>query len=150
MPALTSRAAARKRIQETFARALCQVIPPDEQTPLRGRTFLDFEEQVQEAGRAVMTALLEERAALSAVARQDSPGRCPHCGSERVYLEREATEKEILSPVGPLRLRLQQCRCRACNGSFSPSGQGLAAVRRDPPDPAGPEAGLPRGGQPAV
>lgn len=150
MSALTSRVAARQRVQEIFVQALSQVIPPDEQTPLRGRTFLDFEEQVEAAGRIVLTALLEERAALDTAAWRDSPGRCPHCGAERVYLEREATLKKILSPVGPLRLRLQQCRCRACDGSFSPSGQGLAAARRGSADVAGPEADLPRDGQPAV
>jgi hypothetical protein len=121
MPALTQRRQARARIEEAYQTALAEVIPSDEATPLRGKTFIDFEDQVYAAGRKVMTVAMEERAKLDAAAWQEKPGCCPHCGSDRVYLEKEQTLREFLSPVGPLQVRLQNCRCRACDGSFSPS-----------------------------
>ena len=129
MPAAQTRTEARHRILDVTCRALDRVIPPDEGVALRGKTFADFEDQVEEVGRALMTTLLEERAALDAAAWQERPGSCPHCDSERVYLEKQVTIKEVLSPAGPLNVRLQHCRCRACNGSFSPSGQRLAITR---------------------
>ncbi len=75
--------------------------------------------------RAVMPTVLEERAALEGNALAESGGRCPHCGSGRVYLERRETSPEVLSPDGPVVVPLlprQHCRCRACGGSFSPPG----------------------------
>lgn len=136
MPATQTRSAARQRILDVTSRALDKVIPPDEGMALRGKTFSDFEDQVEEVGRALMTTLLEERAALDATAWLERPGRCPRCDSDRVYLEKQVTVKEVLSPAGPLQVRLQHCRCRACNGSFSPSGQGLATAHRGSADSA--------------
>lgn len=150
MPATSNRPEARRRIFEITRRALDKVVPPDEQLPLRGSTFIEFEDQVEEAGRAIMTALLEERTALDAAAWQEKPGRCPYCTSERVYLETEVTVKEVLSPVGPLRVRLQHCRCRACNGSFSPSGERLAVGRRCTSDSTCVAASVPRSESPAL
>ena len=116
----------RNRILNVAQRVLDNVIPPDGKSTLKGRTFSDFEDQVEEAGRIFMTTMLEERAALDASAWLEHPGLCPHCESDRVYMEKEITIKEIISCVGPLRVRLQHCRCRACDGSFSPSGERLA------------------------
>jgi hypothetical protein len=98
------------------------MIPPDESVPLRGGTFLDFENQVEEVGRAVLPTLLEERAALEGNAVVDHPGCCPHCGSGRVYLRKETRQGEIRSPHGMVVVQKQEARCRACGGSFSPSG----------------------------
>ena len=105
-----------------FMESLDRVIPADESVPLRGSTFRDWEEQVGEVRRAVMPTLLEERAALEENALAESGGRCPHCGSDRVYLEHRESSPEVLSPDGPVVFPRQHCRCRACGGSFSPPG----------------------------
>jgi DNA-directed RNA polymerase subunit RPC12/RpoP len=88
---------------------------------MKGRTFRDFELQGVRLKQALVPALLEELAALDASAEVQAAGRCPHCGSERTYLEREVVKKEVHSPDGPAVLERQQARCRACGGSFSPS-----------------------------
>jgi len=121
MSARAGRGEARQRVMETAERVLGEVIPKDEGVGLRGRTFNDFEDQVYAAGRAFTLAMLQERLALDVAAWQESGGVCPHCGSDRVRLEKEVSRREVLSPYGPLTLELQQCRCRACGGSFSPS-----------------------------
>jgi hypothetical protein len=122
MPALTTRQEARGRAMEVFSAALDRIIPEDESAPLKGATFLDFENQVEALGQAVLPVLMEERAALESNAAVEVAGRCPHCGSDRVYLRTTTTQPEIRSPHGPVVLREQHARCRACNGSFSPSG----------------------------
>jgi DNA-directed RNA polymerase subunit RPC12/RpoP len=71
---------------------------------------------------AVIPALLEERAGVDGQAEAEVAGSCPHCGSDRTSLERERTKKEIRSPDGMVVVERQQARCRACGGSFSPSG----------------------------
>jgi len=120
MPARTTRQQARERILKTMTEALDRMIPPDEAAPLRGSTFRDWEDQAAEVRRAVLPTLLEERAALEENARVEGGGRCPHCGSDRVYLEKQETAPEVTSPDGPVALARQHCRCRACGGSFSP------------------------------
>jgi len=124
MPARTTRQQARERAVKAFVASLDKVIPPDEAVPLRGRTFRDWEGQVEELIRQTAPTLLEERAALEDTARVDKgqAGRCPHCSSDRVYLEAQETKPEVLSPHGPVLLPTQHCRCRACGGSFSPPG----------------------------
>ena len=122
MSGIAIRSESRRRIAAVVDRAVGEVIPADEAVGLRGRTFCDFEDQVYAAGRAMMTAMLQERLALDSSAWQESGGHCPPCGSERVYLEKGKTRREVLSPVGPLTIEVQRCRCRACGGSFSPSG----------------------------
>jgi transposase-like protein len=93
---------------------------------LRGRTFLDWEKQADTMRKAVMPTLLQERAALDNAAQVDvaTVGKCPRCGSDRIYLDHGGQElqKEVISPHGPLVISKQQCRCRACGRSFSPSG----------------------------
>jgi hypothetical protein len=122
MSARTSRRDARERVLKTFSAALDRMIPPDDSVPLRGGTFLDFENQVEEVARAVLPTLLEERAALDANAMVEHPGCCPHCGSARVYLRKTTRRGEIRSPHGMMVVDKQGARCRACGRSFSPSG----------------------------
>jgi DNA-directed RNA polymerase subunit RPC12/RpoP len=101
---------------------LDRVIPLDDAVPLKGATFADFEDQVEGLARGVLPVMLEERAALEASATVTTAGRCPHCGSMRVYLKHQASQSEVLSPHGPVVLYKQHARCRECGESFSPSG----------------------------
>jgi len=105
-----------------FDGALDQLIPRDESVPLKGTRFTDFEDQVEALGREVLPVALEERAALEDSAEVTHPGCCPRCGSARVYLRKEVTQPELLSPHGVVVLRKQHARCRSCGGTFSPSG----------------------------
>jgi ribosomal protein S27AE len=126
MAARTTRREARERIIKSFMDSLDRIIPPDEQVPLRGRTFLDWERQADAMRKAVLPTLLQERAALddSAAVEARAVGKCPRCGSGRVYLDHDGREvqKEVISPHGPVVIAKQQCRCRNCGRSFSPSG----------------------------
>jgi hypothetical protein len=122
MPARTTRQEARARILAAFADQLDRIIPEDENVPLKGATFADFEDQVDSLARTALPVALEERAALEPNAEVESPGRCPHCGSEGVYLEKQVTQPEALSLHGLVVLTKQHARCRSCGGSFSPSG----------------------------
>lgn len=133
MAARTTRREARERVIKTFMASLDQVIPEDESVPLRGSTFIDWEDQADGLRRAVVPTLLQERAALDDGAevrpgKSGEPGgagRCPHCGSDRVYLdgrEGRSGQRDVISPHGPVVLHKQHCRCRACGGSFSPPG----------------------------
>ena len=112
MPARSTRQESRDRILKAFHAQWDRLIPADEQVPLNGALFVDFEEQAE--------ALI--RAASESNARVEAGGRCPHCGSERVYLEKRTTQGEVLSAHGPVVLPQQHARCRACDRSFSPSG----------------------------
>jgi hypothetical protein len=122
MPARSTRQEARDRILKAFQAQLDRVMPADEQVPLKGSVFVDFEEQAEALIRASSPVFLEERAALEPNARVEVGGRCPHCGSDRVYLEKRTTQTEALSAHGPVVLLKQRARCRACDRSFSPSG----------------------------
>jgi hypothetical protein len=141
MAARTTRQAARERVRAVFGAALDRLIPPDEAVPLKGALFVDFEDQVEALVRAVAPTALEERAALAENAQVGTAGRCPHCGSERVYLEKGQTQPELRSPHGPVVVPRQQARCRACGGSFSPAGAGLGVAERGAADGAGGGAG---------
>jgi DNA-directed RNA polymerase subunit RPC12/RpoP len=122
MSALTTRQESRARAMAAFAAALDRMLPGDESTPLKGATFADFEDQVEELIHSTIPVVLEERAALEVSAQVESPGRCPHCGSQRVYMEKRVTQAEIRSGYGPVVIREQHARCRACDRTFSPSG----------------------------
>jgi DNA-directed RNA polymerase subunit RPC12/RpoP len=122
MSARSTREESRARILARFSAELDRLIPADEGVPLKGSRFSDFEDQVEVLARAALPAILEERAKLEANARVEQPGRCPHCGSLRVYLEKQETSAPMLSLHGALAVHRQQARCRACGGSFSPSG----------------------------
>ena len=122
MPALTTRQAARERVRQIMESALERMIPADGSKPLKGAVFAEFENQAYEVGNEVLTALMEERAKLEGNAKATEAGRCPYCGSGRTYLEKGAVQQELRSPNGPVVIQKQGARCRACNGSFFPSG----------------------------
>jgi hypothetical protein len=122
MAAIRTREQARERVSQIVGKWLDQWIPLDASKPLKGRTFRDFEMQGVNLKAALIPALLEELAGLSDAAQAESAGRCPRCSSDRTYLEKEVVKKEARSPDGPAVLERQQARCRACDGSFSPSG----------------------------
>ena len=124
MAALTDRKVARQQILAAVEKALDQVIPLDENRPLRGRTFMEWEQQADAFDRAVTTTLLEQRALLedSAEVEAGELGRCPHCQSKRLYLQRQSTPREMQTPHGLVVLGHQSVRCRTCGRSFSPSG----------------------------
>lgn len=126
MAARTTRREARERIIKCFMDSLDRIIPPEESAPLRGQTFLDWERQADALRKTVVPTLLQERAALDTGAEvvAGSCGQCPRCGSDRVYLDHDGrvVQQEMISPHGPVVLAKQQCRCRACGRSFSPSG----------------------------
>lgn len=128
MPARVTRQEARQRIIDSFMVSLDKVIPPDANIPLKGRTFADWERQATQMKRAVIPTLLEERAALEEDAVVEAGGICPYCGSARIYLEKQATRGEIHSPDGPVVIEKQHCRCRCCDGSFSPSASQLVVA----------------------
>ena len=120
MPARTTRKEARDRLLKTMLDALDRIIPEDESKPLKGTTFGSWEDQTDAFKRAVIPTILEERAALEANARVEQAGHCPLCGSGSVYLGKQATRPEVISPDGPVVVEKQHCRCRTCGGSFSP------------------------------
>jgi predicted Zn-ribbon and HTH transcriptional regulator len=122
MSARTTREEARARILAAFAVQLDRVIPADETVALKGATFADFEDQVETLAQAALPVALEERSALADSAQVARAGRCPHCGSEGVYLEKDQTQPEVQSRHGRVVLHKQHARCRSCGGSFSPSG----------------------------
>jgi hypothetical protein len=108
---------------KTVLAAMDRIIPEDESKPLKGSTFGDWEDQTDEFKRAVIPTILEERAALQSNARVEpgQAGCCPFCGSDSVYLEKQTTRPEVMTPDGPASIEKQHCRCRKCDGSFSPS-----------------------------
>jgi len=124
MAALTTRQAARERIRAALEKKLDEIIPADESIPLRGRTFAEWEDQADDFDRMVTSTLLEERAALeeSAVVERESLGRCPHCGSPRLYLRNETHNESRQTAHGEVVLTHQRMRCRSCDRTFSPSG----------------------------
>jgi hypothetical protein len=122
MPARSTRQEARARILAAFEGQLDRMIPADESVPLKGAIFADFEDQAEEMARATLPVVLEERAALESNAEVTTGGRCPHCGSDRVYLEKRVSQSEVRSAHGPVVLSKQHARCWACGVSFSPSG----------------------------
>jgi hypothetical protein len=150
MPSRTNREQARQRLDAIYQSLRDKLIPADESVPLEGGKFIDWEDQADELEKQLCAAFLEERAALAAAAQVDCGGRCPHCGSDRVYLIRQASKVEVLSPHGPVVLYKQRCRCRACNRSFSPSGAGLVDADRGGADAASGGAGGPGVGDAGV
>lgn len=121
MPARTTRKDAREQLIKTFMASLERIIPDDPAKPLKGSTFREWEEQVAELRRALLPTVLEQRAALEDNACVDRGGHCPHCGSDSIYLEKQTTQPEVITPDGAAVIQKQHCRCRACGGSFSPS-----------------------------
>jgi hypothetical protein len=133
MAALTNRKEARERVLKAFAAKLDELLPADESVPLDGQTFREWEEQADGFDRTVTATLLEELAALQASARVQEAGRCPFCGSERVYLDkRVARQAELQTTHGVVVVPRQSCRCRSCDRTFSPSGPGLGPASGGP------------------
>ena len=130
MPALTTREEARARLLKMFEASLERVIPADPAKPLRGEIFADFERQTYDATNDVVAAVMEERAKLDPRARVTEAGACPHCGSSRTYLEKQQSQQDIRSPSGVFSIMRQHARCRACEGSFSPTEQSVGAAGR--------------------
>lgn len=122
MAAKRTRGQARERLRKLFEAELDRMIPPDAAQPMKGKVFRDFEMQLVKFKQTLAPAALEELAALDEAAEVNEAGRCPHCGSDRTCLEKQVSVKEARSPDGPVVLEKQQARCRACGGSFSPSG----------------------------
>jgi hypothetical protein len=150
MAALTTRKDARERLLKLFKDSLDRIIPPEDAAPLKGQTFRDFEDQVEAVRKAVLPAILEERAALEPTATVDDAGHCPHCRSDRVYLERQSRKAEVTGPHGPVVVELQRARCRCCGRSFSPSAAVAGVAGGGPADPAGGRACGEGGGGPAL
>ncbi len=122
MAARTTRREARARILAAFTAQLDRMIPEDESVLLKGATFADFEDQAEALAQTALPVVLEERAALEPNAQVENAGRCPHCGSEGAYLEKDVTQPEVRSLHGAVVVTKQHARCRSCGGSFSPSG----------------------------
>jgi hypothetical protein len=122
MAARTTRQAAREAAIKAFMGSLDRIIPPDESKPLRGGKFIDWENQIEDMAQAVLPTVLEQRALLEDNAAVPKAGHCPHCGSDRVYLEKQTTRNELIGPHGPVVVEKQHARCHCCGGSFSPSG----------------------------
>lgn len=146
----TNRQQARQRLDAIYQSLRDKLIPADESVPLQGGVFLDWENQADQIEKELCTAFMEERAALQAESKVNSGGRCPHCGSGRVYLIKEESQVEVLSTHGPVVMHKQRCRCRACNRIFSPAGERLADADRSGVDAQGGGAGESRGGDPGV
>jgi hypothetical protein len=147
MGSLTDRRSARQRVIDVFFAQLDQLIPGDESIELKGRKFIDWENQADELDRSVTGAFLEERAALDGRADVDASncGLCPSCGSARIYLLKRATSTERQTAHGMVVLREQKCRCRACGRHFSPSAGSMGTARPLPVVGQGGPKGRPRG-----
>jgi hypothetical protein len=146
MPSRTNREQARQRLDAIYQTLRDKLIPADESLPLQGGKFIDWEDQADRIEKELCTAFLEERVALEAAAQVEGGGRCPHCGSDRVYLMKEESKLEVRSTHGPVVMHKQRCRCRACDRTFSPSGARLADAQRSGTDAQGGGAGKPGGG----
>jgi len=122
MSARISRQEARDAAKKSFEASLDRMIPADESKPLKGAKFIDWENQVEQMAQAVLPTVLEQRALLEEGAQVEQAGHCPHCGSDRTYVEKQTTRPELISPHGPVMIEKQHARCHCCGGSFSPSG----------------------------
>lgn len=123
MAATTDRQAARERLLALAKAEVDRLIPLDESVPLKGQYFADFEDQADELERSLCPAFLKERVALSNAATHTTAGRCPHCHSDRVYLDPgHVSGVDMITPHGSVGVTKQKARCRACNRTFSPSG----------------------------
>lgn len=125
MSALTTRQAARERLLGHLQAEVDRRIPADESIPIKGSTFLDFENMAEKASNDFYTVLLEEYVALCEQAEcVPTMGRCPYCSSPRVRQVEPSKPKEVRTPRGVVVLSEQTFRCRDCSRSFSPSASG--------------------------
>jgi hypothetical protein len=75
MASLTDRQKARERLRAAFEAELNKLIPADAALPLRGGTFIEWEDQADELEQALCATFLGERAALECSAQADCGGR---------------------------------------------------------------------------
>ena len=143
MSTLTDRQKARERLGQVFQSILDKMVPADESVPLPGKRFIEWEDLADEVDRTLVPVFLEERAALEASAQADCGGTCPQCSSDHVYLIKQVSKVEVMTPHGPVVLYKQRCRCRQCGRSFSPSGAGLGPADRGGAVAQGGEPGRP-------
>jgi hypothetical protein len=122
MTARMHREQARQRLDDIYASLRDRLIPVDESVPLQGAIFREWEDQAELIERELCTAFLEERTGLEALSQGSDRGRCPECGSDRIYVIPKVSKVEVLTPHGPVVLEKRRCRCRSCGRSFSPSG----------------------------
>jgi DNA-directed RNA polymerase subunit RPC12/RpoP len=121
MSKLMDRQQAREHISMAFHRLLDRLLPAEEDVPLKGGSFIEFEQQADELDRTLTAAFLEARTMLDERAQAEEAGRCPHCSSTRVYLEEKKRQVEVQTTHGVVVMQQQSCRCRNCHRSFSPS-----------------------------
>ena len=119
MATITTRQAARERIFRQLQAEVDRLLPADETVPLKGSTFMEWENQAERASNDLYVTILEERAALAQGARP-MIGRCPHCSSPRVREVGESKQKEVRTPRGVVVMSQGTLRCRDCSRSFSP------------------------------
>jgi len=129
MSAVTSRQAARERILGQIQAEVDRLLPADESIPLKGRTFLDFENVAEKVSNDLYVTIVEERVALAGLDRP-TVGRCPHCSSPRLRkVEEVGRPKEIRTPRGVAIVEEPKLRCRDCGRTFSPSAAGVVDAR---------------------
>ena len=147
MGALISRGEARARMREIFEATLERHIPSDPEQAVRGDKFREWEAQADVVCREVGGAFLETLAQLHGQARVDTPGACPHCGSDSTRFLDVEGQQERQSNHGPVVLPRQRARCRSCGRSFSPAGAGVGFGCVPAPDaPSGRAGGAGGGG----
>jgi len=130
MGAMMDRKQARERLEQVLAGLLDRYIPTDEEVPLRGRTFREWEDQADEFDQQITGAFLETLAHLDEAAVPDEMGCCPHCGSGQVRTIKASDQMEIQTKHGPVVLPRTFCRCRSCGRSFFPSESRLGSGDR--------------------
>ena len=122
MSAMLTRQEAREQLLKRISAEVERHIPSDPNKPVRGDIFREWEDQADELCRAVGGAFLETLSQLHGQAQTQTPGICPHCGSNSTrFIKREGLH-ERQSKHGPVVLPWQVARCRSCDRSFSPSG----------------------------
>ena len=137
MAARVTRQEAREASIKAFMASLDRMSPEDPTKPLKGAKFIDWENQIEQMAQAVLPTVLEQRAMLEEEAEVRHAGHCPHCSSDRTYLEKQTTQPEIISPHGPVVIEKQHARCHCCGGSFSPSNSSVGSAGGSSPDTAG-------------
>ena len=101
MPALKTRRAARERLLRPLQVEVGRRIPADESIPIKGSTFLDFQNMAVKACNEFYTVLPEKCVALSGQAQSvSSPGRCRHCSSPRVRQIDPGKPTKVRTPGG--------------------------------------------------
>jgi len=112
MAARTTRREARERIIKSFMDSLDRIIPPDEQVAVAGSDVFGLGAAGGCDAEGGDATLLQERAALdgSAAVEAGAVGKCPRCGSDRIYLDHggQESQKEVISPHGPVVIAKQQ------------------------------------------